>query len=61
MFENALKPLLNELTKFSQDQKQIITLLKEIKEFNSLLVQTSQQNNQLQKLILKQLVGQPPS
>ena len=39
-----LKPLLNELTKFSQGQQQIITLLKE--------------NNQLQKLILAKLGGQ---
>jgi len=38
-----LKPLLNEITKFSQGQQQIITLLKE--------------NNQLQKLILSQLKG----
>jgi len=38
-----LKPLLNELTKFSQGQQQIITLL--------------QENNQLQKLILSQLKG----
>lgn len=39
-----LKPLLNELTKFRQDQQQIVTLLKE--------------NNQLQKLILTKLGGQ---
>jgi hypothetical protein len=38
-----LKPLLNELTKFSQGQQEIITLLKE--------------NNQLQILILKQQGG----
>ena len=38
-----LKPLLNELTKFSQGQQQIITLLKE--------------NNQLQKLILAKQGG----
>jgi hypothetical protein len=41
-----LKPLLTEITKFSQDQQQIITLLKE--------------HNQLQKLILVQLGGQTP-
>jgi hypothetical protein len=39
-----LKPLLNELTKFSKDQQQIVTLL--------------QENNQLQKLILVKLGGQ---
>jgi hypothetical protein len=38
-----MKPLLNELTKFSQTQQQIITLL--------------QENNQLQKLILSKLGG----
>jgi len=38
-----LKPLLTEITKFSQGQQAIITLLKE--------------NNQLQKLILSQLKG----
>ena len=39
-----LKPLLTEITKFRQDQQQIITLL--------------QENNQLQRLILVQLGGQ---
>jgi len=38
-----LKPLLNELIKFSKDQQQIITLL--------------QENNNLQKQILSQLKG----
>ena len=38
-----LKPLLTEITKFSQGQQQIITLLKE--------------NNQLQKLILAKQGG----
>jgi len=38
-----LKPLTTEITKFSQGQQQIITLLKE--------------NNQLQKLILAKLGG----
>ena len=44
LFGIDLKPLLNELTKFSKDQQQIVTLLKE--------------NNQLQKLILAKLGGQ---
>jgi hypothetical protein len=39
-----LKPLTTEITKFSQGQQEIINLLKE--------------NNQLQKLILKQQGGQ---
>jgi len=43
LFGIDLKPLLNELTKFSQGQQQIITLLKE--------------NNQLQKLILAKQGG----
>ena len=42
-----LKPLTTEITKFSQGQQAIITLLRE--------------NNELNKLILKQLGGQPPT
>jgi hypothetical protein len=42
-----MKPLLNELIKFGKDQQTIITLLKE--------------NNDLQKLILSKLGGQPPN
>lgn len=43
LFGIDMKPLLNELVKFSQTQQQIITLL--------------QENNQLQKLILSKLGG----
>jgi hypothetical protein len=43
LFGIDLKPLTTEITKFSQGQQQIVTLLKE--------------NNQLQKLILSQLGG----
>jgi hypothetical protein len=43
LFGIDLKPLTTELTKFSQGQQQIITLLAE--------------NNQLQKQILSQLKG----
>ena len=43
LFGIDIKPLLNELVKFSQTQAEIITLLKE--------------NNQLQKLLLSKLGG----
>jgi len=52
-----LKPLLTEITKFSQGQQQIITLLQELLASQVNNGQHLAQNNQLQKLILRQLGG----